>query len=57
MEEAIGSNFFANTSSVRIHNMSGFDLEQGSIDVVTHDPGTQVIGGVQTWSMKIHLPT
>lgn len=35
MEEAIGSNFFANTSSVRIHNMSGFDLEQGSIDVVT----------------------
>lgn len=50
MEEAIGSNFFANTSSVRIHNMSGFDLEQGSIDVVTHDPGTQVIGGVQTWS-------
>ena len=49
MEEAIGSNFFANTSSVRIHNMSGFDLEQGSIDVVTHDPGTQVIGGVQTW--------
>lgn len=48
MEEAIGSNFFANTSSVRIHNMSGFDLEQGSIDVVTHDPGTQVIGGVQT---------
>lgn len=49
MQEAIGSNFFANTSSVRIHNMSGFDLEQGSIDVVTHDPGTQVIGGVQTW--------
>lgn len=49
MEEANGSNFFANTSSVRIHNMSGFDLEQGSIDVVTHDPGTQVIGGVQTW--------
>ena len=55
MEEAIGSNFFANTSSVRIHNMSGFDLEQGSIDVVTHDPGTQVIGGVQTWSNENSL--
>lgn len=49
MEEAANTSFLVKSSSVRIHNMSGFDVEQGSAETITHDPGTQVIGGVQTW--------
>lgn len=49
MEEATNSTFLVKSSSVHIHNMSGFDVEQGSVGTITHDPGTQVIGGVQTW--------
>lgn len=49
MEEATNTTFLVKSSSVRIHNMSGFDVDQGSPGTIARDPGSQVIGGVQTW--------
>lgn len=54
VEAATNANVIVNSSTVRIHNISGRDLETG-ISGVSHDPGTQVFGGMQVYAAKNSL--
>lgn len=52
VEGSTNSNFFVASSSVKIHNMTGIDVEQGAGGIVTHDPGSQVFGAMQVYASK-----
>lgn len=54
VEAATNANVIVNSSTVRIHNISGRDLETGTSGV-SHDPGTQVFGGMQVYAAKKSL--
>lgn len=54
VEATTNANVIVNSSTVRIHNISGRDLETG-ISGVSHDPGTQVFGGMQVYAAKNSL--
>ena len=46
VEAATNANVIVNSSTVRIHNILGRDLETGTSGV-SHEPGAQVFGGMQ----------
>lgn len=51
VESSTNSSFFVNSSTVKIHNLTGLDIEQGN-GGVTHDPGSQVFGAMQVYASK-----
>lgn len=54
VQDATNANVIVNSSTVRIHNISGRDFETG-ISGVSHDPGSQVFGGMQVYAAKNSL--
>ena len=52
VESSNNSKFIVSSSTVKIHNMTGIDVEQDDGGTITHDPGSQVFGGIQVYLSK-----
>lgn len=48
MQYAENSTFIVQSSSVKVHNVSGIDHENGTTNI-THDPGTRIFGAMQIY--------
>lgn len=48
MQYAKNSTFIVQSSSVKVHNVSGIDHENGTTNI-THDPGTRIFGAMQIY--------